>query len=84
MSYERVTQFQSRLIIGTKQTLKAMRNGEVMEVVIAKDAEEHITNSIVQEAVNRRIPYEFVESKKQLGVACNIDVAATVVAIRRT
>ena len=32
MSYEKVTQAKITIIIGTKQTLKAMKNGEVRSV----------------------------------------------------
>ncbi|WP_407692001.1 ribosomal L7Ae/L30e/S12e/Gadd45 family protein [Radiobacillus deserti] len=42
MSYDKVAQVKTGLIIGTKQTLKAMKNGEVSEVVIADDADQHV------------------------------------------
>ena len=83
MSYEKVTQLQSRIIIGTKQTLKAMNNGQVEEVIIAEDADKHITNKVLEEAKRLQIPYELVDSKKKLGQACNIKVDASTVAIRR-
>ncbi len=83
MSYEKVTQLQSRIIIGTKQTLKAMKNGEVEEVIIAEDADEHITGEVIEEAKRLQIPYVMVDSKKKLGKACNIKVDASTVAIRR-
>lgn len=82
MSYEKVTQLQSRIIIGTKQTLKAMNNGEVQELYIAKDADEHITGKVMEEAVKLNIPYIIVDSKKKLGKACQIDVDASTVAIK--
>lgn len=83
MSYERVAQLQSRIIIGTKQTIKAMNNGEVSEVFIAKDADQHITDKLLAEAKKCNIPYVIVDSKKKLGKACNIEVDATTVAIKR-
>lgn len=82
MPYKRVTQLQSRVIIGTKQTLKAMSNGEVSEVFIAQDVDPHITDKIKAEATKLNIPFTFVESKKKLGEACNIDVNASAVAIK--
>jgi len=80
--YDKVTQLQSRLIIGTKQTLKAIRNGEVAQVILAKDADEHITNNVVSEAEKYNVPYDYVDSKDKLGKACDIDVAASTVAIK--
>ncbi|MBO1005175.1 ribosomal L7Ae/L30e/S12e/Gadd45 family protein [Pseudogracilibacillus auburnensis] len=82
MSYEKVTQLQSRIIIGTKQTLKAMNNGEVSEVFIAKDADQHITDKVLEEAKKLQIPHVLVDSKKKLGLACKIDVDASTVAIK--
>lgn len=82
MSYEKVTQLQSRIIIGTKQAIKAMHNGEVSEVFIAEDADQHITNKVLEEANKLQIPYILVDSKKKLGKACNIDVDASTVAIK--
>lgn len=82
MSYEKVTQLQSRIIIGTKQTLKAMHNGEVSEVFIAEDADQHVTEKVLNEAKKLQIPYTLVDSKKKLGKACKIDVDASAVAIK--
>ena len=62
MSYERVTQFQSQLIIGTKQTIKAMNNGEVSEVFIAEDVDHQITDKVLNTAKRLNIPYVLVDS----------------------
>lgn len=82
MSYERVTQLHSRIIIGSKQTLKAMHNAEVSEVFIASDADQHITRSVIDLASELDIPHTVVDSKQKLGMACKIDVDAAAVAIR--
>ncbi len=82
MPYNRVTQLQSRMIIGMKQTLKAMNNGEVSEIFIAQDVDQFITDKVIDEAKRLNISYTLVDSKKKLGEACNIDVNASVVAIK--
>ncbi len=82
MPYNRVTQLQSRMIIGMKQTLKSMNNGVISEIFIAEDVDQFITDKIIEEAKRFDIPYTLVDSKKQLGKACNIDVDASVVAIK--
>ncbi|MCR1835239.1 ribosomal L7Ae/L30e/S12e/Gadd45 family protein [Oceanobacillus caeni] len=82
MSYDKVTQVKSRLIIGTKQTLKAMKNGEVSEVFIANDADEHITQKVASLADELDIPRKSVDSKRKLGVSCGIEVDASVVAVK--
>jgi len=80
MSYERVKQAK-KTIIGTKQTAKAMISGQVKEIFVALDAEERITDPVIQTAKKHGIPVHFVNSKRELGKACGIQVAATVVAI---
>jgi len=83
MSYEKVIQGQSRLIIGTKQTLKAMKNGEVSEVFLADDADKQLTEKVADVANELDISCHHVDSMKKLGTACGIDVGASTVAIKK-
>lgn len=83
MSYEKVAQVKEQLIIGTKQTLKAIRNGEVAEVVIAADADQQITRKVSQLAEEHNVPWVQVDSKKELGRACGIEVGTAAVAIKQ-
>jgi len=83
MSYEQLTQLHSQLIIGTKQTMKAIRNNEIEKLFVATDADEMIVSKIIAEANKHGIPYVEVDSKKKLGKACKIEVDATVVAIKQ-
>jgi len=82
MSYGKLTQLQSQLIIGTKQTVKAINNGEVSEVFIAKDADQHIIDKVMDSINKMNVPYTLVDSKKKLGKACKIEVGASTVAIK--
>ncbi|RLL40760.1 50S ribosomal protein L7ae-like protein [Oceanobacillus piezotolerans] len=83
MSNEKVTKIKQSLIIGTKQTLKAMKNGEVSEVYVAMDADKHITQKVVSLAERLEVPYKYVNSKKELGISCGIDVGASTAAVRK-
>ncbi|MDC3414648.1 50S ribosomal protein L7ae-like protein [Aquibacillus sp. 3ASR75-11] len=83
MSYEKVAQVKTGLIIGTKQTIKAMKNGEISEVILADDADQQITSKVSRLANELNIPCLRVESMKKLGHACGIDVGAATVAIKR-
>ncbi|MBK4205363.1 50S ribosomal protein L7ae-like protein [Bacillus spizizenii] len=80
MSYDKVSQAKS-IIIGTKQTVKALKRGSVKEVVVAKDADPILTSSVVSLAVDQGISVSMVESMKKLGKACGIEVGAAAVAI---
>ncbi|GAA0470087.1 ribosomal L7Ae/L30e/S12e/Gadd45 family protein [Alkalibacillus silvisoli] len=83
MSYEKVAQAQKQLRIGAKQVLKSIKNGEVLEVVIATDAERHVTDKIVKQAEQQNVPVYEVDSMKELGQATGIDVGAATVAITK-
>ena len=82
MSYEKVTQATEK-IVGTKQTLKALQNGEVKELIIAKDADRRITNKVITLANEQNVPIYTVDSMKKLGKACGIEVGAATVAIKK-
>jgi len=82
MPYEKLTQLKSKLIIGTKQTVKAINQGKASEVYIAEDAEAHIKAKVMEAANEKQTPITFVDSKKKLGEACQIDVDASTVAIK--
>lgn len=74
---------QNKLIIGTKQSLKAIKEGRAQTLFIAKDAEAHVTKAVEDEAKAQQIQIVHVESMKKLGKACGIDVkAATVVILK--
>ncbi|ALC87315.1 MULTISPECIES: ribosomal L7Ae/L30e/S12e/Gadd45 family protein [Bacillaceae] len=80
MSYEKVKQAK-KTIIGTKQTVKAMKQGLVKEVYIALDVEERIIELAVAIAQETNVPIYYVESKVDLGKACGLRIGASVVAI---
>ena len=80
MSYDKVKQA-SQTIIGTKQAVKAMHAGQVTEVFVALDADNWVTDPAILLAKEIGIPVHLVESKKELGKACGIQVGAAVIAI---
>ncbi|AZB41248.1 50S ribosomal protein L7ae-like protein [Bacillus sp. FJAT-42376] len=80
MSYEKVSQA-ANIIVGTKQTLKALQQGSVKELLIAEDADPRITSAVAQMAKEKKVPVTEVDSMKKLGKACGIEVGAAAVAI---
>lgn len=80
MSYEKVLQAKD-IIIGTKQTVKALKLGTIKEVVIAKDADLKVIAKVVNIANELNVPILYVDSMKKLGKACGIEVGAATVAI---
>ncbi|KRU14915.1 MULTISPECIES: 50S ribosomal protein L7ae-like protein [Bacillus] len=80
MSYDKVSQAQS-IIIGTKQTVKALKQDSVKEIVVAKDADPALTASVTKLAQEKGVDILVVDSMKKLGKACGIEVGAAAVAI---
>jgi large subunit ribosomal protein L7A len=79
MSYEKVKQAE-KIIIGTKQTTKMVEQGKATEVFVAKDADPRITTKIVNLCKKMGIKVTYVDSMKQLGKVCGIEVGAAVAA----
>lgn len=63
MSYEKVMQANT-FIVGTKQTVKALKTGTVQEVVIAEDADVMVTQKVIQVANESNTPVSKVDSMK--------------------
>lgn len=82
MSYEKVLQGKE-IVIGTKQTLKALENDKVQQVIVASDADFRVVQKVKMLAEKKEIPIIFVESMKRLGKACGIDVGAATVGITK-
>lgn len=80
MSYEKVLQAKE-IIIGTKQTVKALQSGTVKEVVIAKDADAKVNAKVSNAATEANVSIIYVDSMKKLGKACGIEVGAAAIAI---
>lgn len=77
MSYDKVKQA-GKLVIGTKQAEKAVEAGLATEVFVAKDADPRVTSKMVNLSRKMGVTLTYVESMKQLGKACGIDVGAAI------
>jgi len=80
MSYDKVKQA-AKLSIGTKQALRMVELGRASEVFVAKDADPRLTNKVIQLCKNCGVKVTCVDSMKQLGKACGIEVGAAVAAV---
>lgn len=80
MSYEKVKQAK-RIIVGTKQTVKALNAGKVQELVVAENASQKLKHSLIRDAEKAGVTINYVDSMKKLGKTCGISVGAAAVAI---
>ncbi|WP_054951008.1 ribosomal L7Ae/L30e/S12e/Gadd45 family protein [Numidum massiliense] len=80
MSYDKVKQA-TNICVGAKETVKALEELQLCEVVVAKDADAHVTEPIVAMCGRHGVNVAYVDSMKQLGKASNIKVGASTVGI---
>lgn len=68
-------------VVGTKQTTRALREFAVKTVFIAEDADSYVTNKIVELCNEQSIEVIKINSMKELGKICGIDVKAACAAL---
>ncbi|MGI6777951.1 MAG: ribosomal L7Ae/L30e/S12e/Gadd45 family protein [Acetivibrionales bacterium] len=67
--------------VGVKQSLKAVKEEKAEVVFIAKDADEKVISPLKSICQEKGIDIFYVDTMKQLGKACNIEVGASTVAL---
>ncbi|WJH36407.1 ribosomal L7Ae/L30e/S12e/Gadd45 family protein [Paenibacillus aurantius] len=70
-----------KLSVGTKQATRMVELGKASEMFVAKDADPRITTKIVNLCRKCGVKVTYVDSMKQLGKACGIEVGAAVAAV---
>lgn len=68
-------------LVGAKQTLKAIQNGQALVVFIAQDADQFVLHPILELCNKQGVEVVEVASMVDLGKACSIDVGAAVAAL---
>ncbi len=67
--------------VGTKQTLKALEKGLAKKVFVASDAEQHVVKPLLQKCQEKGIPVVMIDTMKNLGKACGIEVGCASAAL---
>lgn len=65
-------------VIGVKQSTKSLKNGEGILLYVAKDADITLINSVILVAKEKGIEVKYIDTMKELGKLCGIDVGAAV------
>jgi large subunit ribosomal protein L7A len=68
-------------VIGLKQSVRAILEGQAQLAILADDADEHIRKEVLDCCRKKNVPVETTESKASLGKACGIERSAAVVAV---
>ncbi|WP_276358230.1 ribosomal L7Ae/L30e/S12e/Gadd45 family protein [Cohnella caldifontis] len=72
---------EGKVVIGTKQTMKAVELGKAAEVMVAQDADPRMVARIVQLCSQRGVKLTRVDTMRSLGKTCGIDVGAAMAAL---
>jgi large subunit ribosomal protein L7A len=79
MSLEKIMQAKHKTV-GTKQTMRLVESGKASLVFVARDADPRLTGKIVNLCKKSGVKVTWVDSMKQLGKACGIEVGAAMAA----
>lgn len=80
MAYERLLAARKKTV-GAKQTLKAIERGQARLVYVARNADRHVVDPILQLCAAKNIPVIQVDSMQALGRACGIEVGCATTAV---
>ncbi len=69
-----------RFVVGAKQLRKALKNGTVLRVFLAENADPAITEPIVALCQLNDVSYTWIRTMQDLGRACGIEVGAAAAA----
>jgi large subunit ribosomal protein L7A len=73
-----VVRIQGEKVIGLKQTIKYIKNGQGKCLYVANNADGKLTSPIVDLAKRNFIEVTYVDTMKELGTLCGIEVGAAV------
>ncbi len=68
-------------VVGAKQVLRAVENGTAAHVFLGKDADAFLYHRINNLCEEKRVPVTVVDSMKELGKLCQVDVKAASAAV---
>ena len=70
-------------VVGTRRLVRAVLAGEISEVYLAQDADLFIVRQVKDACNQAGVRIVEVDSMKQLGEACDVDVKTASAGIRR-
>jgi|YelNatPaOPRAMG01_1025707.scaffolds.fasta_scaffold00114_67 large subunit ribosomal protein L7A len=71
----------NNLVVGIRQTIKAVESGKVYRVYIAKDSEPRIIENLLELCVEKGVEVIFLNSMAELGKAARIERGASAVGV---
>lgn len=72
---------EKRIVIGKKQTLRALARDEAEKIYLSKDADLHVTKPIADVCEEKNIEIIYFDNMKELGTSVGINVNAAAAAV---
>ena len=69
------------IVVGTKQTIKALEKDEVSHVFLARDAEDKVIQPVIDLCKEKKLEPQYINTMLELGKLCGIKVKAAAAAI---
>ncbi len=66
-----------KLVVGLKQSVKAMSSGLVKSIYIANNTDPAIVSDLEKTATDNNIQIVYIDTMKELGAMCGINVGAS-------
>ncbi len=76
-----VDRIKEKHVVGIKQATKAISNNNCKILYVAKDVEEELVNHLIKKAKEKNVDIVYIDTMKELGRLCGIQVAASATAI---
>ena len=74
----------SPVVVGVKQSQKAIARDQALGVLIALDANDHVTGPVKDLCKAKGIAMETVATMQELGKACGIHVGASIACVLKS
>ncbi len=71
----------AKRVVGTKQVLRAVKNGQAARVFLCKDADDYIYRQVESACGEHKVPVTLVDSMEALGKQCLIGVKTAAAAV---
>ncbi len=76
-----VNRLKGNRVVGLKQTVKAIKNSTAKTVYVAKDADDKLIQSVKVLIEDNSPELIYIDTMKELGKLCGIDVGAATAAV---
>jgi large subunit ribosomal protein L7A len=73
----------AKRVVGTKQVLRAVKNGRAAKVYLCRDADEYIYRQVESACEEHKVPVVLVDGMEALGKQCLVSVKTAAAAILR-